>query len=161
MTSHSWYPNHPPIYDIQKSYEENAADGPFFSATIPNRTWPPEEKWIDFLGYPVASPIGVPAGPLLTSRWIALAGALGYDIPIYKTIRSKAHPAHPLPNMVYVDTHGMIDPARRQEPARLVTTPSPQIEHLAVTNSFGMPSKSPTFLQEDIPKANASLKKDR
>lgn len=154
-----WYPENPPLYDIGKSYDENAADGPFFTGKIPDRRWPPEEKWIDFLGYPVASPIGVPAGPLLTSRWVSLAGALGYDIPIYKTIRSQAHPSHPLPNMVYVDTHGMIDPGRKKEPATKVLSPSSQIETLAVTNSFGMPSKSPSFLEEDIPKANASLKK--
>jgi dihydroorotate dehydrogenase len=154
-----WHPESPPIYDIKKTYDENAAKGPFFSGKVPEREWPPEEQWTDFLGYPVASRIGVPAGPLLTSPWIALAAALGYDIPIYKTIRSQAHPSHPLPNMVYVHTQGMIDPARREEPARLASSPSPQINDLAVTNSFGMPSKSPSFLHEDIPKANASLKK--
>lgn len=158
MTSPNWYPSQPPIYDIGKTYEENADKGPFFSGPIPERKWPPKEKWIDFLGYTVASRIGVPAGPLLTSSWVKLAGSLGYDIPIYKTIRSKAHPSHPLPNMIYVDTHGMIDPAHKKEPAYLVSSPSPQIENLAVTNSFGMPSKSPTFLHEDIARANASLR---
>jgi dihydroorotate dehydrogenase (NAD+) catalytic subunit len=159
MSFANWYPSRPPIYDIEKSYEENAADGPFFLGEIPERKWLPEEKWIDFLGYPVASPIGVPAGPLLTANWVALAAALGYDIPIYKTIRSQAHPAHPLPNMVYVDTHGMIDPTHQREPALFVSKPTSSIEDLAVTNSFGMPSKSPAFLREDIPKANASLKR--
>lgn len=154
-----WYPGHPPIYDIQKTYDENAEKGPFFTGEVPERKWPPEEQWTDFLGHPVASRIGVPAGPLLTSPWIALAAALGYDIPVYKTIRSQAHPSHPLPNMVYVNTQGMIDPSHRKDPARLVATPSPQIKDLAVTNSFGMPSKSPAFLKEDIPRANASLKK--
>ncbi len=154
-----WYPEHPAIYDIQKTYDENAEKGPFFTGEIPERRWPPEAQWIDFLGHPVSSRIGVPAGPLLTSPWIALAGALGYDIPIYKTIRSQAHPSHPLPNMVYVNTQGMIDPSHRKDPARLVFTPSSQIKDLAVTNSFGMPSQSPSFLREDIPKANASLKK--
>lgn len=146
-----WYPENPPIYDIEKSYLENLEKGPFFNAPIPERTVPPASEWIDFLGYPVASRIGVPAGPLLSSGWVALAGKLGFDIPIYKTIRSRAHPCHPLPNMVYVDTHGAV--------AQIVSRPSTHIEELAVTNSFGMPSMTPSFLLEDIPRANASLAK--
>lgn len=152
-----WYPKHPPIYDIHKTYLENADEGPFFSGVIPERKMLPKEKWIDFLGYSVASRIGIPAGPLLTSRWIDLAGKLGFDIPIYKTIRSTEHPCHPLPNMVYVDTHGMIQNEKHPQNALLVRHPSSNLEELAVTNSFGMPSKSPQFLHEDIPRANACL----
>jgi dihydroorotate dehydrogenase (NAD+) catalytic subunit len=152
-----WYPKEPPIYDIHKTYLENADQGPFFKGQLPERTFPPKEKWIDFLGYSVASPIGVPAGPLLTSNWIALAGKLGFDIPTYKTIRSLEHPSHPLPNMVFVDTNGMISPKVPPKLATLVTQPSPKLDAFAVTNSFGMPSKSPRFLLEDIPRANAAL----
>lgn len=152
-----WFPEHPAIYDIGKTYLENAEQGPFFNGPIPKRIMPPKNQWIDFLGHSVASPIGVPAGPLLTSRWIELAGKLGFDIPIYKTIRSAEHPSHPLPNMVFVDTHGLISDEKILKPATLVRSPSPQIEELAVTNSFGMPSKSPHYLFEDIPRANASL----
>ncbi len=150
-----WYPQHPPIYDIHKTYLENLEQGPFFHAPLPERILPPEKEWIDFLGHRVASPIGVPAGPLLSSRWVALAGKLGFDIPIYKTIRSDAHPCHPLPNMVYVDTHGMLN--IHAATAQIVPSPPSHIEELAVTNSFGMPSMSPSFLMEDIAKANASL----
>lgn len=153
----NWYPEHPPLYDIHKTYLENAQEGPFFSGTLPKREMPPKEKWIDFLGHRVASPLGVPAGPLLTSRWIDLAGKLGFDIPIYKTIRSAEHPSHPLPNMVFVDTHGMIQNEEHPQNATLVLHPSSHLEELAVTNSFGMPSKSPRFLHEDIPRANSSL----
>ncbi len=152
-----WYPEEPPIYDIRKTYLENADQGPFFKGPLPTRMFPPKEKWIDFLGYSVASPIGVPAGPLLTSNWITLAGRLGFDIPTYKTIRSSSHPSHPLPNMVFVDTHGMISGKTPLNSAILADHPSPELEELAVTNSFGMPSKSPRFLLEDIPRANAAL----
>lgn len=153
----TWFPEHPAIYDIEKSYLENAENGPFFKGKIPKRTLPPKEKWVDFLGYSVASAIGVPAGPLLTSRWIELAAQLGFDIPTYKTIRSSEHPAHPLPNMVFVDTHGMIKNAKGKADALLIKSPSQDLEELAVTNSFGMPSKSPQFLFDDIPRANESL----
>jgi dihydroorotate dehydrogenase len=61
--------------------------------------------------------------------------------------------------MLYVDTQGVIKREQNTLPARLIDAASPQIRDLAVTNSFGMPSKDPKFLQEDIPKANASLKK--
>ena len=152
-----WYPTHPPIYDIHKTYLDNLKNGPFFDGPLPERTLPPKEKWIDFLGYSVASPLGVPAGPLLSSRWVALAGRLGFDIPIYKTIRSEEHLAHPLPNMVYVDTHGIIDVHHPQQLATLVSSPSSHLEELAVTNSFGMPSMSRSFLEKDIALANASL----
>jgi dihydroorotate dehydrogenase (NAD+) catalytic subunit len=153
-----WYPENPALYDIHKTYLENAEEGPFFSGPLPKRQMPPKEQWIDFLGYRVASPIGVPAGPLLTSRWIDLAGKLGFDILTYKTIRSAEHPSHPLPNMVFVSTHAV---APHQKGAMTVTLshhPSAHLEGLAVTNSFGMPSKSPSFLREDIPRANTSLK---
>lgn len=140
-----WYPDHPPIYDINKTYAENAAEGPFFNGTIPKR--PKSEKTFDFLGHEVHSPIGVPAGPLLNSNWVALAAKLGFDIPTYKTIRSEAHPGHRLPNVSFVDAHGnQID-----DPGNL--------DQLTITNSFGMPSKSPDFLLEDIQKANRSLSK--
>lgn len=139
----NWYPDHPPIYDIKKTYAENAAEGPFFDGQIPQR--PKTVKRFDFLGFPVRSMIGVPAGPLLNANWIALAAKLGFDIPTYKTIRSEAHPGHRLPNVSFVDGQGN----QVQEPGRL--------SDLTITNSFGMPSKSPDFLLQDIDKANQSL----
>ncbi len=152
----NWFPEHPPIYDIKKTYLENVEKGPFFDGEIPERKWPPEEKWIDFLGHKVASPIGIPAGPLLSSNWIKLAARLGFDVLTYKTIRSGAHPAHPLPNMVFVDTQGQLSP-KEGGAIRILPKPKENIEDLAVTNSFGMPSMSPEFLLEDIQKANNYL----
>jgi len=145
-----WYPDHPPLYDIEKSYLENAEHGPFFAGALPERVLPPQEKWIDFLGFKIASPIGVPAGPLLNARWVSLSARLGFDVLTYKTIRSHEYPAHPLPNMLYLDTHGM-------NSAFVVSKPPSHIEKLAVTNSFGMPSRSHNYLLEDIPKAKSSL----
>jgi hypothetical protein len=37
-----------------------------------------------FCGLPVASPLGMPAGPLLNSRWILHYAALGFDVLTYK-----------------------------------------------------------------------------
>lgn len=150
-----WYPENPPIYDIHKTYLENLHEGPFFQGAVPKRHLPPKEKWLDFLGHKIASPLGVPAGPLLSSSWIKLAADLGFDVLTYKTIRSKAHPAHPLPNMVYVEPQNL---GENEQPVQRTDVPPLNIEHLSVTNSFGMPSMSQEFLGEDIEKANRSLK---
>lgn len=154
----TWYPNQPAIYDINKTYLDNADHGPFFVADIPPRKMPPKSRWIDFLGHHIATPIGIPAGPLLNARWIKLAAELGFDVLTYKTIRSHEYPSHPLPNMIYVDTKGMIPDNNPSITARRIHKPTPHIEDLAVTNSFGMPSRSPSYLFEDIERANTFLK---
>ncbi|MCB1111560.1 MAG: dihydroorotate dehydrogenase [Chlamydiales bacterium] len=152
-----WWPINSAIYDIEKSYLDNAEEGPFFSAEIPERPGVHETQWRDFLGYKVASPIGVPAGPLLNSRWIGAAADLGFDILCYKTIRSAPHPGHPTPNMVFIDRRDQLDPANL--PPSVVHRPTtPQtMEEIAVTNSFGMPSRDHDYLAEDIPKAYSLL----
>lgn len=150
-----WWPDNPPIYDIHKTYKENALHGPFFQGEIPERTLPPRELWGDFLGFPVASHLGVPAGPLLNSRWVSLAAQLGFDIVTYKTIRSQAHPAHPLPNMVYVETEGaLFEEGKTLCQAQL---PPTDLKQLAATNSFGIPSFDPDTVTADIARAQASL----
>ncbi len=142
-----WFPDHPPIYDIEKTYLENASDGPYFNAKIPER--PKTDRCVDFFGCRLNSPLGIPAGPLLNARWIALAAKLGFDLLTYKTIRSFAHPGHQLPNMIYVKPSSEESAFVSEEPNRL--------EDLMLTNSFGMPSRSPEFLLEDIDRANRSL----
>jgi len=146
-----WRSINPPIYDIRKTYLENLYHGPRFKGDLPARSFPAPHTWVDFLGYKVASRIGVPAGPLLSSEWIALASKLGFDILTYKTIRTRLHPAHPLPNMLYVDVH--------PDHATCRVTPQRDIAQLAVTNSFGMPSMCQEFLMEDIARAKSLLHK--
>jgi dihydroorotate dehydrogenase len=148
----NWYPDHPPIYDISKTYLENFEQGPFFHASIPKRK--KKKEPIDFLGHKIASPLGVPAGPLLNSRWIALAAKLGFDVLVYKTIRSFAHPGHKLPNMIYVEATGPHTAQQIGEAPR-------ELDKLTVTNSFGMPSRSPDFLIQDIDAAKRSIEKDQ
>jgi dihydroorotate dehydrogenase len=146
----AWFPNHPPIYDISKTYLENAEEGPFFNGSIPPR--PQTKAQIDFLGHKLLSPLGVPAGPLLNAKWIALAGKLGFDVLTYKTIRSFAYPGHGLPNMIFVKPAGA-------HLAYALDAPPTTMNALSVTNSFGMPSRSPDYLIEDIEKAKRSLSK--
>ncbi|MFA6492487.1 MAG: aspartate ammonia-lyase, partial [Candidatus Babeliales bacterium] len=152
-----WSPDQQPIYDIKKTYEENFANGPFFSGSIPERTKAPCEQWYDFLGFKVASRIGVPAGPLLNSNWTTLAARMGFDIVTYKTIRSGVHPCHPLPNMIYVDTHGELNKHRLNETLTEQKSTPQNLAELSVTNSFGVPSQDPLYVLEDIKKANNAL----
>ncbi len=135
------------IYDIEKDYKANLEAGPVFGHPIPERRWAVESRWIDFLGFKLASPLGVPAGPLLNSRWTTFAAEMGFDIVTYKTIRSHAYSGHPLPNVVFVSESekGVVQKSDRNT--------------LSITNSFGMPSMSPEYLQSDIAKAKSDLKK--
>ncbi len=146
-----------PLYNISKSYIENAEYGPFFSGDIPERKIISPDNFIDFLGYKVASKIGIPAGPLLNAKWISLAGRLGFDILCYKTIRSSEFKGHPLPNMVYVEVNSPLIPGKLPPYLTLKSEIPRNIHEIAVTNSFGMPSRSPEYLIEDIAKANKSL----
>lgn len=141
-----------PIYDIEKSYAENIARGPIFKGPYPNRKWPEENQWIDFLGYRIASPLGVPAGPLLSSQWTTLAARLGFDVVTYKTIRSRNYAGHPVPNVIFVK------PAAQGANTVLKSNEVPrEMCDLSITNSFGMPSMPPLFLQNDIARARDEL----
>lgn len=152
-----WWPHHDAIYDINKAYADNARDGPFFNAEIPTRLWAPKDKWIDFLGFKIASPLGVPAGPLLNSRWTNFAASVGFDVVTYKTIRSSPTAGHPLPNVMYIDTEGDLTRPRWGETLKSTPTKPQDINSVAITNSFGMPSQDSAFLLEDIAKAKKGI----
>lgn len=142
----------PPLYDIEKSYLENAEKGPHFVGEIPPRE---KRKTYDFLGYEVYSKIGIPAGPLLNAEWIKLAANLHYDILCYKTIRTKAYPGHPVPNIVFVEAEEQL--SDRSGILRQQLTPPSDYSSIGITNSFGMPSRSPDYLRLDIPRAQSYL----
>jgi dihydroorotate dehydrogenase (NAD+) catalytic subunit len=155
----AWHPHLSPLYAIKKSYLENAEHGPFFEGVIPERPRVPAKKWKDFLGFKIASCIGVPAGPLLNARWISLAAKLGYDVLCYKTIRSHAYEGHQLPNVIFVQGDEQLIPGRLPAYLQSLDHPPSCLEKLAITNSFGMPSRSQEYLKEDIPAAQHSLSK--
>ena len=137
-------------YDMDRDYYHNLEAGPRFTGEIP--IWKPHPSHT-FLGYTLNSPLGIPAGLLLDSKWIELYARLGYDILVYKTVRSRQYPVHPWPNCLFVKTE-MLQPhhlppkvlaPRNWEP------PSPR--GVTITNSFGMPSLSPEGWQEDVERA--------
>ncbi|EGG23745.1 dihydroorotate oxidase [Cavenderia fasciculata] len=156
-----WFPEHKPIYDLNKSWEYNLENGPFVEGFVKQeRKWAPKEKWIDFLGVcKVASPLGVPAGPLLNSAWIDFAAQAGFDILTYKTIRSNPYNGHAVPNIVYIDVEKGHQFSAADSGITVKTSPTTptDMDSLSITNSFGMPSKDREYLLQDIKKANGLL----
>ncbi len=138
-------PSQEPIYDPVKSYEENFERGPFglfASGEVFEQDAAPAEH---FLGMPVHLPFGIPAGPLLNSRFVNAALDAGFDLPVYKTVRTRRYASHAWPNVLPVAHEGDL-PAD----ARTLTTRGEYSGSLSITNSFGVPSFEPEFWQADI-----------
>jgi dihydroorotate dehydrogenase (NAD+) catalytic subunit len=142
-----------PTYDIAKSYEENYAEGPFFTGELPPPPGPARYRFLDFT---VSAPLGVPAGPLLNARWVELYARLGFDLPVYKTVRSLARPAHPAPNCMFLKEPGDLTPDRFGERLTAVSETPEDATRISITNSFGMPSREPDTWQADMEKARAA-----
>jgi dihydroorotate dehydrogenase len=92
-------------------------------------------------GLPVASPLGVAAGPLLNGRWILHYAALGFDVLTYKTVRSQQMDCFPLPNLQPI--HECVLPS--DEPLIAVPTMNG-----SWAISFGMPSVAPEDWRADV-----------
>ena len=86
-----------PFYDPNKTYEENFEQGPFGAFTDGEVLENNSKKTFDFLGVKVNSPFGIPAGPLINSNFCKAAFEKGFDICVYKTVRSAVFPCHPFP----------------------------------------------------------------
>ncbi|PIO96449.1 dihydroorotate dehydrogenase [Pleomorphomonas carboxyditropha] len=144
----------PPTYDIARSYEENLSAGPVYAGAIPPA--PASRKTWSFLGFELSSPIGVPAGPLLNAAYVDLYAQLGWDVPVYKTVRSVARASHPVPNCLFISTDTLSEADAHSVRA---VAPAPQsVAGLTITNSFGMPSMAPDDWQADIRRASEALR---
>lgn len=143
-----------PTYDINETYEWNYDNGPIFTGDVPKRKPGKKIKLFDF---EVNSPLGVPAGPLLNSNWVKLYAELGFDIPVYKTVRTEFRQVHPLPNCVYVDTGGQLKADQINTKLVKLDQDPETCQDITITNSFGVPSKVPLDWQADIEKANSYM----
>lgn len=138
------------FYDPARSYDENYADGPFGTFAAPSTARDAGDHSVPrhrFLGLPVREPFGIPAGPLLNARFCAAAFAHGFDLCVYKTVRTRAHPAHPLPNVVPVHVDGDLTLEAARHPVRAGGSFAAP---LSISNSFGVPSRDPNQWQPDI-----------
>ena len=133
-----------PFYDPAKSYLDNFEHGPFglFAGTSSHADFV-SAKHV-FLGHAVAAPFGIPAGPLLNGKFVKAALDRGFDIPVYKTVRTHKYPCHPWPNVLAVKVEGDLGLDRT------LVAGHDYAEPLSITNSFGVPSFDPSFWQPDM-----------
>ncbi|MEE8738047.1 MAG: diguanylate cyclase [Bifidobacterium sp.] len=152
-------------YDVNRSYEENYERGPFGAfADALHRVHAPEEADVRkdetcggerFLGFPVDGVFGIPAGPLLNSRFTTAAFAMGFDLAVYKTVRSRAWACNPFPNVLAVhprSSDGLLDPAVAER-GESVLADRHYERPLSISNSFGVPSRDPDQWQPDMRRA--------
>lgn len=138
-----------PFYDPAKTYYDNLEHGPFgaFKDGILVTRGAPA---FSFVGHPISYPFGIPAGPLLDSKYIKSAFEKGFDIPVYKTVRADEFPCHPFPNVLAVHVDGPLTLEKMQLPLVADTN---YAEPLSITNSFGVPSRPTADWQADAQKA--------
>lgn len=146
-----------PFYDIKRSYENNYNDGPFglFSVSPKQRL---KKGDSELFGISVDIPFGIPAGPLLNSRFIESAWRWGYSLTTYKTVRGNVYPTHPHPNVIRVaikdqDIHPGDTVVGDYDVDKI------DVEHDGITNSFGVPSKDPSEWQKDVKVALSHMQK--
>lgn len=132
-------------YDRSKSYQWNYDHSPE-PADIADTSR--SELKFQFCGLPVASPLGVAAGPLLNGRWLLHYARAGFDVLTYKTVRSRTRECYPLPNLVPV-------PNAEVTPGGSVRSSKTMDGSWAI--SFGMPSAKPQTWSADIERTRASL----
>jgi dihydroorotate dehydrogenase len=138
-----------PFYDPDISYDDNYAGGPFGAFAdgevfLQNQKGAPASS---FLGMPVHEPFGIPAGPLLNGAFVKAALDKGFDIPVYKTVRTRQFASHPWPNVLAVEVEGDLTLEKASRP---LMTSRVYDEPLSITNSFGVPSKDPDVWQPDM-----------
>lgn len=138
--------NRQPFYDPEKSYEENYTEGPFGSFADGSVYERAETVTQDFLGFSVGLPFGIPAGPLLNGKFVKAALDKGFDLPVYKTVRTSSHVCHPWPNVLAVHPEGNLPVVEDVT----LTADHSFVPPVAITNSFGVPSFGPEVWQPDL-----------
>jgi dihydroorotate dehydrogenase (NAD+) catalytic subunit len=136
-----------PFYDPNKSYEENYEKGPFGAFAHPQKYKNSGNPRYDFLGNKAFLPFGIPAGPLLNGKYVRAALDMGFDIAVYKTVRTGAYPCHPFPNVVAVNISNNLTLKKASEG---LISKNDYAEPLTITNSFGVPSLDPEIWQKDL-----------
>lgn len=145
-----------PFYNPDISYKDNCENGPFgyfsTSDSFEKNTNPSNS----FFGQPVYLPFGIPAGPLPNAKFCASAFRKGFDICVYKTVRTRAHKTHKWPNIVSVEIDGdlTIEKAKKG-----VISKDAYEDPIAITNSFGVGSEDPDVWQPDMKMAVESAGK--
>ena len=152
-----------PRYDPAQSYDWNYDHAPEAVADLamPPMSGAPDGGW-RFCGLPVASPLGIAAGPLLNGRWLLYYARLGFDVLTYKTVRSVARACYAMPNLQPVDCSRLERPGcegqfEGQVDQRVTSLPACDEMHGTWAVSFGMPSKPLEIWRADITETRRCL----
>lgn len=137
----------PQIYDINKTWLWNLQNAPRVKPIVADANLG-DEAW-NWCGIKTSSPLGITAGPLLNSNWLLHYASLGFDVLVYKTVRSVSRDCYDLPNLVPVESKPL------SVPGTTVPTVSSWKDNWAV--SFGMPSIDPEVWRRDVEFARQNL----
>lgn len=134
-------------FDPARTYEDNVARGPFGAFATPAPVRPqPRPAPVDLFGQPVSTPFGIAAGPLPTARHCAAAFDHGFDVNVYKTVRSRTMPAHPHPNTLAV----RVDGDMKSSGDVTLVADAHFASATSISNSYGVPSEDPDVWQPDM-----------
>jgi len=143
------------LYDDQLDFEDNKAKGPFGDYANEGLVYHNiGEPTYDFFGTPVYSPFGIAAGPLPKAKFIKAALDKGFDIVTLKSVRTDVFPLNVYPQVRPVKIAGNLDLS-----AANVLVSDKYDDQIAVANSFGIPSVSPSVWQSDMKETLALPKK--
>lgn len=143
------------LYNDQLDFEENKAQGPFGDYAKKNTPYENTgEPKYDFFGTPVYSPFGIAAGPLPKAKFIQAALDKGFDIVTLKSVRTDVFPLNVYPQVRPVKIDGDLDLS-----AESVALADSYSDNIAVANSFGIPSVTPSVWQPDMKETLALPKK--
>ena len=138
---------HTPFYNPKLSYEKNYENGPFGAFSDGKKesiNFPIKQT---FCGIPIRLPFGIASGPLLNARFVKSALDKGFDLPVYKTVRTIKKACHQYPNVLPVSTKSILT---IEDAQKGLITKENYDEPLAITNSFGVPSFDPEIWQKDL-----------
>ncbi len=141
---------HKPFFDPNFSYIENYTKGPF-GEFANKKVYKSKSKQDHFLfDLPVNLPFGIPAGPLLNSKFVNAALDKGFDLVEYKTVRTGKRESNLFPNVLAIKVNGNL--TLKKADKGLIGT-NKYMSPIAITNSFGVPSMDPEIWQKDLAKS--------
>ena len=150
-----------PFYDVNLTYDDNYRRGPFglfAQALTDGGAAASNATPASVLGFPVNLPFGIPAGPLLNSRFTTAAFRMGFDLAVYKTVRSRAWGCNPFPNVLAVHpkaADGSLTPGSPELDDGVLADTRYDLP-ISISNSFGVPSRDPDVWQPDMRDAIAA-----
>lgn len=135
-----------PFYNPELTYEQNFESGPFGAFANEEVFESKGQAQYEIFGQKVHMPFGIAAGPLVNGKFVAAALDMGFDIATYKTVRSAEYACQEWPNVLAIET----DTVNGQNRESGIVASHAYKRPLSAVNSFGVPSKDPSFWQDDL-----------